>query len=185
DPRRVVSAEGFDVRDPFEIIDSPVDPNGALADIAINLAFNYGSVAAGQSVSSRMVMTFGRTVAEAEATYQSNTAGTSVRDHDFYRVTVEANRLLEVEAEVPAHNGGEFVNLLDPMVRLYRADGTLVAQDDNSGSNGNASLSYRVPQGAGGTYYIEVLPPTAPATPPKGEDLLNVKHAGAETPAFQ
>src|SRR5262249_40676367 len=35
DARRVVSAEGFDVRDPFAIIDSPVDPNGALADIAI------------------------------------------------------------------------------------------------------------------------------------------------------
>src|SRR5207253_4482039 len=54
DARRVVSAEGFDNRDPFEIINTPVDPDGAFADIAINLAYNFGSLGASQSVSGLM-----------------------------------------------------------------------------------------------------------------------------------
>ncbi|MCA9216393.1 MAG: hypothetical protein KDB27_25165, partial [Planctomycetales bacterium] len=33
DPRAVVSAEGFFVTNPFDVINSPVDPNGALEDI--------------------------------------------------------------------------------------------------------------------------------------------------------
>src|SRR5262249_39578126 len=47
DPRSVVSAEGFDNRNPFDIINSPVDPNGASGDIAIAQAFNFGSLGAG------------------------------------------------------------------------------------------------------------------------------------------
>src|SRR4029078_1224805 len=80
DPRRVVSAEGFDNRDPFEIINSPVDPNGAAGDIGINLAFNFGSLGAFQSVSGAMIMAFGRTTTEAESTYSTHTAGTLVLD---------------------------------------------------------------------------------------------------------
>ena len=131
DPRGVVSAEGFDNRNPFDIINSPEDPNGAINDLAINQAFNYASLSPSQSVSSVLLMTFGRTPAEADATYQSHAAGTSQRDHDFYRVTVDSQRTLEVQTSTPADQAGEFINLLDPMVRVYNSAGVLVASNDN------------------------------------------------------
>jgi hypothetical protein len=176
DPRRVVSADGFDNRDPFAIINNPRDPDGALEDIAINMAFNYGSLAPSQAVSSVGIMTFGRTPAEADATYSANTGGTSVKDYDFYRVTVGAGKTLQVATATPANQGGQFVNNLDPMVLIFNATGVLVASDDNSGPDGrNALASYTVPAGAGGTYYIEVLPSAATAQPTGGEYILTVK----------
>jgi hypothetical protein len=176
DSRRVVSADGFDNRDPFAIIDNPQDPNGAIQDIAINMAFNYGSLTPSQAVSSVGIMTFGRSTAEADATYLANTGGTSIQDPDFYRVTVDAGKTLQVSTATPANQGGQFVNNLDPMVLIYNSAGVLVASDDNSGPDGrNALASYTVPAGAGGTYFIEVLPSTATAQPTQGEYILGIK----------
>ena len=42
DPRAVVSAEGFVNTNPFDILDSPTDPNNTTGDVAINLAFRLG-----------------------------------------------------------------------------------------------------------------------------------------------
>lgn len=69
DPRAVVSAEGFNVRDPFSIIDSPSDPDGESDDLAINLAFDFGDLAAGQTVSGALILTVGRSKEAAEANY--------------------------------------------------------------------------------------------------------------------
>lgn len=180
DPRRVVSAEGFDNNDPFEIIDTPVDPDGAFEDIAINLAFNFGTLAPAQSVSGVGVMTFGRSVADAENTYSTNRGGTAQEDRDFYRVQVDANKTLAVQTIVPARRAGEVVNQLDPMVRIYSPSGALVASDDNSAPDGlNARVNYRVPRGAGGVYFIEVLASPATAQPTGGEYILTVKGASA------
>jgi hypothetical protein len=54
DSRAVVSAEGFSNRDPDQILNSPVMPTAAnprVADEAIALAYRFGSLAPGQSVS--------------------------------------------------------------------------------------------------------------------------------------
>jgi hypothetical protein len=79
-------------------------------------------------------------------------------DSDFYRVTLGSGKPLEVQTYTPAVGSGEFVNDLDPLVRLYDAAGNLVASDDNSASDGrNAQLQFKPSKGAEGTYFIEVL----------------------------
>ena len=59
DLRAVTSAEGFFISNPADVLLSPVDPNGAAADAAINLAFNIGTLAPGASDTSTFAMIFG------------------------------------------------------------------------------------------------------------------------------
>ena len=59
DPRALASAEGFFIRNPTDILLSPVDPNGAVSDSAINLAINVGTLAPGASDTSSFAMIFG------------------------------------------------------------------------------------------------------------------------------
>ncbi|HEX5102909.1 MAG TPA: S8 family peptidase, partial [Pirellulaceae bacterium] len=124
DARRVVSAQGFDNRDPFEIINSPVDPDGLWEDIGINLAFNFGSLAPGQMAAGSMLMTFGRTTAEAEATYTAHTGGTLVADEDWYKQTVGADGILHVETSTPGDAPGEPGNALNPRIEVYSTSAT-------------------------------------------------------------
>jgi hypothetical protein len=182
DSRRVVSAEGFDNRDPFEIINSPVDPNGASADIAIALGVNFGSMAPSAVVSSALIMSFGRTTSEAEATYAANTAGTAFADPDLYRINATAGQLLEFGTSTPADGSGEFENALDPRLRLLDSDGNEVASDDNSGADGrNALLSLLAP--ATGVYYIEVS--ASPAGTSSGEYVLSISGNTPTVDPFQ
>ncbi len=105
---------------------------------------------------------------------------------DYYRINIDANSKLEIETQTPASKSGEFTNNLDPIVRLYDSAGNLLASDDNSASDGlDAKLSYKVPKGKGGTYYIQVDASPATTTPTRGAYLLSVKNATGALPAFQ
>jgi len=65
DPRRVVDASGFENTNPFAIIAGPQDPNGASADIGINLAIDYGTLTAGSTISVPWYIVFGASQAAA------------------------------------------------------------------------------------------------------------------------
>jgi hypothetical protein len=71
DPRTVASAQGFGVVNPFTIIDDPVNPNGALADICSELAFNVGTLAAGASTTLTYYMVFASDRSVAANLYQA------------------------------------------------------------------------------------------------------------------
>jgi hypothetical protein len=102
---------------------------------------------------------------------------------DYYKVTVDATKMLEVRSMTPAGQSGESVNTFDPMVRIYNSAGVLVASDDNSAPDGrNVKVSYKVPKGAGGTYYVQVVSSTATAAPTFGEYILSVKGNSALPP---
>ena len=73
-PLRVVDASGFGNIDPYPIIVAPMDPNGASEDIAINLAVNYGTLAAGQAKTTTWFIAFGATKSTAIANYQAAAA---------------------------------------------------------------------------------------------------------------
>ena len=103
-----------------------------------------------------------------------------------YRVTLAERKTLQLETTLPAAGSGEFVNNLDPMVRVYDPSGNLVASNDNSGPDKrNAKLNYNVPRGGGGTYTVEVLPSDLTAQPTQGEYILSIKGATRSLPPFQ
>ncbi len=105
---------------------------------------------------------------------------------DFYKINADGNSKIEIETSLPAIKSGEFVNLLDPMVRLYDAAGNLLASNDNGASDGrNAKLSYKVPKNGGGNFYVEVLASTETAEPTRGEYILSVKGANAAQESFE
>ncbi|HUR55183.1 MAG TPA: pre-peptidase C-terminal domain-containing protein, partial [Gemmataceae bacterium] len=96
--------------------------------------------------------------------------------HDFYRVTVDGGQMLEVATATPGGGAGAFTNLLDPVIRVYNSAGVLVASNDNGAPDGrNAQLTYKVPKGAGGTYFIEVTSAASAAGFSSGEYVLSVK----------
>lgn len=95
---------------------------------------------------------------------------------DIYQVTANVGQVLSLGTTTPGDNYGDFDNQLDPLVRVYDANFNLVAQDDNSGADGrNAALNYTVPAGAGGTYYLEVVPSDQTAAPTSGDYVLEAQ----------
>ena len=62
--------EGFFVVNPFDVINSPGDPNGAKADIASNLAFNVGTLGPNASTTLTYYVVFATSRQSAENLYQ-------------------------------------------------------------------------------------------------------------------
>ncbi|MCY2987580.1 MAG: Ig-like domain-containing protein, partial [Planctomycetota bacterium] len=72
DPRAVVSVNNpWPFSDPFTILNSPTDPDGAVDDAAVGIAFNFGTLAPGQSVRATYVFPFTSTPEEADALFAS------------------------------------------------------------------------------------------------------------------
>src|SRR5206468_1434549 len=77
-------------------------------------------------------------------------------------------------------NPGEFQNLLDVTLNLYDSNGNLVASGDASDEGQTLTfenIQYTVPEGAGGTYYVQVTAEEKTI----GEYVLNV--SGNTAPA--
>jgi autotransporter-associated beta strand protein len=76
-------------------------------------------------------------------------------DDDWYEFSASVCDLVQLATSMPGGGPHEFVNNLDPSLELYAPAGGLVANDDNSGTDGrNALITYRVL--AGGTYRVRV-----------------------------
>ena len=98
-------------------------------------------------------------------------------DRDLYEISLSTGQPLSVVTQTPADGVGQFANVLDPVVRLYNSAGELVAEDDNSASDGfNASLRYRVPRDEAGTYFLEV----SSMSGSRGEYVVSIQ--GADVP---
>ena len=68
---------------------------------------------------------------------------------DFYKITADGNKTIEIETSTPAGLAGEFQNGLDSIIRLYDAAGKFLATNDNGAPDRrNAKLSYKVPKNA-------------------------------------
>jgi hypothetical protein len=176
----VVSAEGFFNTNPFDILDSPEDPNGGFGDIAINAAYGFGNLAPGQTVVSAVTMSFGVSPGESDANFLEG----GPADNDFYRVNVDGGKTLVVETLTPAGNSGQFVNLLDPALYLYDALGNLLASNDNGAPDGrNSKLTYAVPAGPSRIYYIKVG--ASPLTETEGEYIVSFTNTQAVLSPFE
>ncbi|MCZ2405911.1 MAG: DVUA0089 family protein, partial [Burkholderiales bacterium] len=82
-----------------------------------------------------------------------------VGDVDWFRVDL-ATGVYAIDVQGASTQRG---TLGDPMVSLYAADGSLLAQDDDSGAGFNALLEYAVLRP--GSYFVTV---SAPSTSPAG-----------------
>lgn len=129
DERAVVSAESFVVTDPFSIIDSPVDPNGASGDIAINLAFDLGVVEPGDSVVSTFALVFGANATAVESTYadiadQTEPSVTFVLpDVDEYTLDLTGSAGHSIDIVFDGQGEADFTDVL---LELIDTDGTTV-----------------------------------------------------------
>jgi hypothetical protein len=100
---------------------------------------------------------------------------------DFY--IMRAPRTIELETFTPAGADGEFVNQLDPKIRIYDINGNLVAEDDNSNGGINAGLSFRPERNRSPIYFIEVLSVPHNGVGGAGEYVLAVRGAEAVSDA--
>lgn len=69
--------DGYTLPDPYAILSSTADPDGTASDININLAMDYGSLAAGQSKTKTWYIVLGSNQNEATVTYNSAIAAAS------------------------------------------------------------------------------------------------------------
>ncbi len=73
---------------------------------------------------------------------------------DFYSITLSEASHLNISTGTPGGGAGQFLNELDPVVRIYDDQSLFIAEDDNSADGRNAALSLLdLPVG---TYYVEV-----------------------------
>ncbi len=66
-PLAVPDLSGFSNTNPYTIIATPADPNDTLGDIGLDLAFNYGDLAPGESKGATWSIVFGASQVAAEA----------------------------------------------------------------------------------------------------------------------
>ncbi|HEX4142891.1 MAG TPA: pre-peptidase C-terminal domain-containing protein [Pirellulales bacterium] len=109
--------------------------------------------------------------------FYADTITTNVLPTPTYSFTAVAGSTLMASTATPG-DGAAGLDMFDPDLLLYNSAGTLVASDDNSGADGrNALLTYNVPAGASGTYYVQVVSSPLTAEPIPGDYVLTVQAA--------
>ena len=162
DPRATASVE-FRAMDPFETIGSPNDPDGAFEDRHLHVAFDFGTLAPGDSVSAEYAMVLAATPEEADELYLASLSpsnGPPVADDDSYEVD-EDDTLTVAAAGVLL---GDEDPDDDPLTATIATDatdasnGTLALNADGSfiytphaDFYGTDSFVYEVSDGQGGT----------------------------------
>jgi hypothetical protein len=123
-------------------------------------------------------------IANAQTVESSPTAGgrwvlgeVGDDDRDFYEIQLDAGERVELETSTPADDTGEFVNELDPMLRVYDAGGVLRASDDNSADDGVNALIEFIAPGAG-SFFVEVAATDADGGLTEGEYVLSISELG-------
>jgi hypothetical protein len=76
---------------------------------------------------------------------------------EWYRFTAADGQNLSLATYTPGDSGAAFVNPLAPHIQLYSADGTLVASGVVGNDGRNELITYTIPPGAGGTYYLRIV----------------------------
>jgi hypothetical protein len=98
---------------------------------------------------------------------------------EWYKFTAPEGQTVSLATYTPGDGGGVFVNNLAAHIELYTADGTLVATGVVGPDGHNEQISYDVPIGAGGTYYIKI----SSANGQPGEFFLDPEETPTALPA--
>lgn len=155
-----------DIANPQLIFDTPIDPNGASSASALHLAFDLSDpIPSGGRVSYTYVLALGTTVEEALTSYQAGYPWNAELSLDnLYAFDMLAGQKLVLRTLLPYKNNAEtFINKLDPVLKLYGPDHTLLAENDDCSDNAanhctllapEAQIEYEAAQD--GRYYVQV-----------------------------
>lgn len=218
DPRAVAAVLPGDIADPALVFQNPVDPNGANSNDALHLAFDLGApIPTGGRASYTYLMALGATTAEALNTLQAGRLRDQVLGLDnMYAVDLQAGQRLVLRTLLPyRQNDATYLNGLDPLIRIYSAGRTLLAENDDCQDDPANHCSLLAPEAqlefdapSSGRFFIQVtnsskpslfLPPmTMPAraggefvllitinNPPKLDPIANQQVMVGESVVFQ
>jgi hypothetical protein len=159
DPRATASVE-YRAMDPFDTIDSPNDPDGAFADHDLHVAFDFGTLASGDSVSAEYAMVLAATPEEAQDLYlagPSPSNETPAAGDDSYEVD-EDNTLTVAAASVLLNDEDADGDPLTATLVADASNGALLLNPDGSFTYtphadfyGADTFVYAVGDGQGGT----------------------------------
>jgi VCBS repeat-containing protein len=158
DPRATASVE-LRAMDPFETINTPNDPEGAYADHHLHVAFDFGTLAPGDSVTAEYAMVVAASPEEADELFLGTLSPSNVppvADDDSY--AVDEDHTLTVAA--PGVLLGDEDPDGDPLTAALEADpshGTLTLNPNGSFTYtpdanfyGTDTFDYQVSDGRGG-----------------------------------
>ena len=101
-----------------------------------------------------------------------------INDHDVYRLTLNEGDVLHLATSTPGDGPGQFGNQFDPSIHLYNTSHTEVGFDDNSARDGrNAILTFAVPSGGAGNYYVDVRPTNVPTAGTQASNVWTLNSA--------
>lgn len=103
-------------------------------------------------------------------------------DLDLYKITLGAGVTLSAQTSTPAGGPNQFVNNLNPRLRVLNSVGAQVALDDNSAGDGKNALVSFINSGAADVFYVEVSSTTATST--IGEYVLRIAGNTVTAPPF-
>jgi hypothetical protein len=152
----------------------------------------YVRVSGGSQVNYDLVVTpnavldLGGNATQATAQDMDGTAGAlgylaTASSVEWYRFTAAVGQMLSLATYTPGDGGGVFVNSLAPHIELHAADGTLVASGAVGADGHNEQITYTVPAGMGGAFYLRITSANGQA----GEFFLDPEETPPAAPLAQ
>ena len=168
DPRALASFVDGDISNPGMVLQTPFDPQGALSNLAMHLAFDLQGIPAGGRADYTFIVALSPPAENADAYrdfyLQSHPDGFVMGLDNVYAVDLEAGRRLLVHTMTPlSANLSTYTNRLDPVLKLYGPDRALLLVNDDCSDNENyhclyqsngAQIEYDITQS--GRYYLQV-----------------------------
>lgn len=93
--------------------------------------------------------------------------------YNYYSVSANPGDRIHLQTATPIPGPAEIVNSFYPELLLFDPNGNLVAIANGNGSDGrNSVIDLTVPDGFGGTWFIEVTPSPSTTSPSQGDYFL-------------
>lgn len=143
--------------DPQNLYAARLDPNGAVSDDALHVAFKIDEIPVNQMAAVTYVIAFGSTAEEALANYSAaQPEGLISAPMDFYTLPLVEGQTAEITLRAPGGPVGNLYNPFDPALTLLDDSGAVVLYKDDSGGTYDPKIIFPVERT--GNYMLRVEP---------------------------